>query len=236
MQGSRRPAVTEKCAAGAGRSTCRPATTPTAGSPRVVSVAPAPGWEHRHVRQTSRLLVVLWAIGIAAVVAGFLILFGGEGEVTATQVIGGSIGGSFIFCGLIAWQRRPDNRTGQLMTLTGFLFQAVPLVARSHAQRGDRELVAGLARGTRPRVPERPHLGAGRQADHRRVRDRHRARAGDLAALSAGSGDGAAGSGPTPGSLTRSTATRPASTRRWDWRSRSWASRAGSVLRRRCGG
>ena len=61
--------------------------------------------------------------------AGFVILFGGEGEVTAMQVIGRSIGGSFIFCGLIAWQRRPDNRTGQLMTLTGFLFQAVPLVA-----------------------------------------------------------------------------------------------------------
>ena len=81
------------------------------------------------MRQTSRLLVVLWPIGVAAVVAGFAILFGGEGEVTATQVIGRSIGGSFIFCGLIAWQRRPDNRTGQLMTLTGFLFQAVPLVA-----------------------------------------------------------------------------------------------------------
>ena len=81
------------------------------------------------MRQASRLLVVLWPIGIAAVVAGFLILFGGEGEVTATQAIGRSIGGSFIFCGLIAWQRRPDNRTGQLMALTGFLFQAVPLVA-----------------------------------------------------------------------------------------------------------
>ena len=81
------------------------------------------------MRQTLRLLVVLWPVGIAAVVAGFLILFGGEGEVTAIQVIGRSIGGSFIFCGLIAWQRRPDNRTGQLMTLTGFLFQAVPLVA-----------------------------------------------------------------------------------------------------------
>ena len=58
-----------------------------------------------------------------------MILFGGEGGVTAMQVIGRSIGGSFIFCGLIAWQRRPDNRTGQLMALTGFLFQAVPLVA-----------------------------------------------------------------------------------------------------------
>ena len=81
------------------------------------------------MRRTSWLPVVLWPVGIAAVVAGFVILFGGEGEVTAMQVIGGSIGGSFIFCGLIAWQRRPDNRTGQLMTLTGFLFQAVPLVA-----------------------------------------------------------------------------------------------------------
>jgi signal transduction histidine kinase len=81
------------------------------------------------VRQTSWLPVALWPVGIAAVVAGFLILFGAEGDVTTVQVIGRSVGGSFIFCGLIAWQRRPDNRTGQLMTLTGFLFQAVPLVA-----------------------------------------------------------------------------------------------------------
>jgi len=81
------------------------------------------------VRQSSWLPAVLWPAGVAAVVAGFVILFGAEGEVTTVQVIGRSVGGSFIFCGLIAWQRRPDNRTGQLMTLTGFLFQAVPLVA-----------------------------------------------------------------------------------------------------------
>jgi hypothetical protein len=138
------------------------------------------------VRQTSRLPVALWPIGIAAVVAGFVLLIGAEGEVTAVQVVGRSIGASFIFCGLIAWQRRPDNRTGELMTLTGFLFQAV-----LHAQRSDRELVADLPRRAGPRVPERAHLGARRQADRRRVRDRHRARPSDLAALPAGSGDGA---------------------------------------------
>ena len=33
-----------------------------------------------------------------------------------------AVGGSFIFCGLIAGRRRPDIRTGPLMTLTGFLY------------------------------------------------------------------------------------------------------------------
>lgn len=40
-----------------------------------------------------------------------------------------AVGGSFIACGLIAWQRRSDNATGALMTLTGFLFFAEPLLA-----------------------------------------------------------------------------------------------------------
>src|SRR4051794_10396770 len=75
-----------------------------------------------------RLLVVLWSLGIAAEVAALVLLFRGDGDVTAVAVVNRSVGGSFIACGLIAWQRRPDSRTGPLMTLTGFLFFAEALL------------------------------------------------------------------------------------------------------------
>jgi signal transduction histidine kinase len=76
----------------------------------------------------ARLPLLLWPLGAAAVAAGFYFLFDSGGDVTAVQVINRSVGGSFIACGLVAWQRRPENRTGMLMTLTGFLFLAEPLL------------------------------------------------------------------------------------------------------------
>src|SRR4051794_4075439 len=76
-----------------------------------------------------RLLVVLWSLGIAAEVAALVLLFRGDGDVTAVAVVNRSVGGSFIACGLIAWQRRPDSRTGPLMTLTGFLFLSEALLS-----------------------------------------------------------------------------------------------------------
>jgi signal transduction histidine kinase len=76
----------------------------------------------------ARLPLLLWPLGAAAVAAGFYFLFDSGGDVTAVQVINRSVGGSFIACGLVAWQRRPENRTGLLMTLTGFLFLAEPLL------------------------------------------------------------------------------------------------------------
>ena len=61
-------------------------------------------------------------------VAGFVLLFEGAGEVTAVDVVSRSVGGSFVFCGLIAWHRRPETRTGPLMTVIGFLFLAQALL------------------------------------------------------------------------------------------------------------
>jgi hypothetical protein len=72
------------------------------------------------MRQSRRLPVALWPVGIAAVVAGFVLLFRGEDDAMVNR----SVGGSFI-----AWQHRPGNRTGPLMTLTGFAFVAEPLLA-----------------------------------------------------------------------------------------------------------
>jgi signal transduction histidine kinase len=42
--------------------------------------------------------------------------------VTVVDVVNRSVGGSFVFSGLIAWQLRRDSRVGPLMTLTGFVF------------------------------------------------------------------------------------------------------------------
>jgi signal transduction histidine kinase len=66
--------------------------------------------------------VVLWPLAIAAEVTAFVFLFGDNAHVTAVEVVNRSVGGSFVACGLIAWQLRRDSRIGPLMTLTGFLF------------------------------------------------------------------------------------------------------------------
>jgi signal transduction histidine kinase len=76
-----------------------------------------------------RLLFVLWPLGIAAEFTALFFLFRDGAEVTAVAIVGRSVGGSFIACGLIAWQRRPDSRTGPLMALTGFLFLSEALLS-----------------------------------------------------------------------------------------------------------
>ena len=77
--------------------------------------------------RTRELIAALWAACIAATVTGFLLLFDGAEDVTWTALVNHAVGCSFIACGLIAWQRRPDSRTGALMTATGFLYQATVL-------------------------------------------------------------------------------------------------------------
>jgi signal transduction histidine kinase len=77
------------------------------------------------------LPIALAPVGIAAVVAGFVVLFGGDDEVTRVAVVNRAVGGSFITCGLVAWWHRPDNGTGPLMTLTGFLYLIPQLLAEA---------------------------------------------------------------------------------------------------------
>jgi signal transduction histidine kinase len=73
-------------------------------------------------RWAARLPLLLWPLGIAAEVVAFVFLFRDSDHVTAVDVVNRSVGGSFVACGLIAWQRRRDSRIGPLMTLTGFVF------------------------------------------------------------------------------------------------------------------
>jgi signal transduction histidine kinase len=70
----------------------------------------------------ARLPLLLWPLGIAAEVTAFVFLFRDSAHVTAVDIVNRSVGGSFVACGLIAWQRRRDSHIGPLMTLTGFVF------------------------------------------------------------------------------------------------------------------
>src|SRR3954454_21808013 len=63
-----------------------------------------------------------------AVAAGAIILTSGHMSSRGTwAVYNAALGWSFIGTGLYAWWRRPDNRSGALMTAVGFLWFLAPL-------------------------------------------------------------------------------------------------------------
>ena len=66
--------------------------------------------------------VALWAAAVVAEVAVLAPVVLRGAPVDPIDVILRLIGGSFAACGLIAWRRRPDSRSGMLMTATGFAF------------------------------------------------------------------------------------------------------------------
>ena len=78
--------------------------------------------------------VTLWVVVAAAEFGALVPVIWSHGEpVEAWQVVFRLIGGSFAACGLIAWHRRPDSRSGLLMTATGFGFLMSPLLAQIEA-------------------------------------------------------------------------------------------------------
>jgi signal transduction histidine kinase len=75
-----------------------------------------------------------WAAAwFVVVVAEFLalvpVLFP-SGPVEASDVVSRLLGGSFAACGLIAWRRRPDSRSGLLMLAAGAGFFVYPLLSQ----------------------------------------------------------------------------------------------------------
>jgi signal transduction histidine kinase len=69
-----------------------------------------------------RALILLAIVGFAAGAAGIAIILTSNhmSERGVWATFGGLIGWSFIGTGLYAWYRRPDNRSGALMTAVGF--------------------------------------------------------------------------------------------------------------------
>jgi signal transduction histidine kinase len=103
----------------------------------MTSAALAGTWRSAAVRRfTARripaaLWLTLWAAVVAVEVAALLpLLDGAYTKLPAVYVVMRLVGGSFAVCGLIAWRRRPDNRSGPLMTATGFGFFLTPLLTQ----------------------------------------------------------------------------------------------------------
>jgi hypothetical protein len=77
------------------------------------------------------VLVALWiAVVMAELLALRPVLFDREAPIQGIEVVFTLVGGSFAACGLVAWYRRPDSRSGMLMTATGFLFFVQPLLSQ----------------------------------------------------------------------------------------------------------
>jgi signal transduction histidine kinase len=77
--------------------------------------------------------LALWALVIGAEFATLVpVLWPGEERVESSQVVYRLIGWSFAACGLIAWRRRPDSRSGRLMAAAGVGFFGSAIVGQLH--------------------------------------------------------------------------------------------------------
>jgi signal transduction histidine kinase len=82
-------------------------------------------------RHPAAFWIGLWGAAIAAEALALRpVLFDREAPVQGIEVVFALVGGSFAACGLVAWRRRPDSRSGMLMTATGFLFFVGPLLSQ----------------------------------------------------------------------------------------------------------
>jgi signal transduction histidine kinase len=78
--------------------------------------------------------LTLWVLAVAAELGALVpVIFPGEEHVEAVQVVYRLIGGSFAACGLIAWRRRPDSRSGLLMAAAGVGFFLSAIVGQFDA-------------------------------------------------------------------------------------------------------
>ena len=84
------------------------------------------------------LWIALWvAVAVAEVLALRPVLFDREAPIQGIEVVFTLVGGSFAACGLLAWRRRPDSRSGPLMVVTGFLFFVQPLLGQLEGELAD---------------------------------------------------------------------------------------------------
>jgi signal transduction histidine kinase len=78
--------------------------------------------------------LALWVLAaIAEALALRPVLFERDAPIAGLDVVFSLVGGSFAAFGLVAWRRRPDSRSGMLMTATGFAFFIGPLLSQLDA-------------------------------------------------------------------------------------------------------
>ena len=76
------------------------------------------------------LWVALWAAAVALVAVVVWANLIRDTNVSGYRLAFRLVGAAFIACGLVAWRRRPDSRSGLLMTATGFLLFVEPVFAQ----------------------------------------------------------------------------------------------------------
>jgi signal transduction histidine kinase len=95
--------------------------------------------EERHAPALRRFTVeargpafwaVMWASAVALELAVLVPILTGAEVAPGYRDVYRTLGGSFLACGLIAWRRRPDSRSGLLMYLTGLCLLIEPLSVR----------------------------------------------------------------------------------------------------------
>ena len=78
--------------------------------------------------------IALWiAVVVSELLALRPVLLDREAPIQGLDVVFTLVGGSFAAFGLVAWRRRPDSRSGILMTATGFAFFVSPLLGQLDA-------------------------------------------------------------------------------------------------------
>src|SRR5687768_1371960 len=77
------------------------------------------------------VLAALWTAVVAAELLALRpVLLDREAPIQGIEVVFTLVGGSFAACGLVAWRRRPDSRSGILMTATGLAFLVSQLLSQ----------------------------------------------------------------------------------------------------------
>jgi hypothetical protein len=75
--------------------------------------------------------IALWTAAIAAELLALRpVVFDRTAPIDGLAVVFSLVGLSFAAFGLVAWRRRPDSRSGMLMTATGFAFFVSPLLVQ----------------------------------------------------------------------------------------------------------
>src|SRR5215211_2884078 len=82
----------------------------------------------------ARFWIALWLAAAAAELGVFVpVIFAHGAPHPSYDIAFRLLGGSFAACGLLAWRRRPDSRSGLLMTAAGFGFFLSPLLSQLDA-------------------------------------------------------------------------------------------------------
>jgi signal transduction histidine kinase len=83
---------------------------------------------------TPGLWIAFWVVAaVGEAIALRPVLFDRDTAIAGLDVVFSLVGGSFAAFGLVAWRRRPDSRSGLLMTATGFGFFVQPLLIQVDA-------------------------------------------------------------------------------------------------------